>query len=646
MSVFRRLYGHLRRYRAWALIAIVSMMMFAATQTTLMALVQPLFDDVLSPPQLQKVKAPDTSVKQRFTDVILKRNVPQGQRGALINFYDNVQDRWHHWWNAGGQREDKWRRILGLMMVIFVVRALAGFFSEYSFQKVGLSTVRDLRDELYERIINQSHRFFAERSTGEMVSRLVSDADAIQAAVSTRMGDLIEESMTLLGLIVYVFINNAQLAFICFFGAPVIVYPIAHFGRRLRKTTHRSQERMADLATILEETIRGVRIVKSFTMEKFEIGRFRAATRRHLDSTLKAQRIQATTSPVLELLAGICFLLLFWYAHNRIVVKHTLTMGQFLAFVAAMAAMWAPVKKLNRVNLSVNNALAAAERVFRMLDIENEVREKPDAVALTGVGEGIRYEDVTFSYDTVPSIPEEGQARVPVLHNIDLAIAPGEIVALVGSSGAGKTTFVNLLPRFYDVSEGRITIDGVDVREATLRSLRGLMGFVTQEVVLFNDTVRNNVAYGRADADLDKVIAAAKAANAHDFVMALPNGYDTLIGEGGVLLSGGQRQRLAIARALFKDPPILVLDEATSSLDTESERLVQQALNNLMQGRTTLVIAHRLSTIRSADKIVVLDKGSIAEAGRHEELLARRGVYRKLYDLQFAEEDRAAEALA
>lgn len=421
MSVPRRLYGHLRRYRGWAIIAICSMLMFAATQTTLMALVQPLFDDVLSPPHLQKVKAPDTSVKQRFTDVILKRNLPQGQRGMVINTYDNVQDRWHHWWNAGGQREAKWRRILWLLMFVFIVRALAGFFSEYSFQKVGLSTVRDLRDELYERIINQSHRFFAERSTGEMVSRLVSDADAIQAAVSTRMGDLIEESMTLVGLIVYVFINNAQLAFVCFFVAPVIVWPIAHFGRRLRKTTHRSQERMADLATILEETIRGVRIVKSFTMEKFEIDRFRAATKRHLESTLKAQRIQATTSPVLELLAGVCFLLLFWYAHNRIVVTHTLTMGQFLAFVAAMAAMWAPVKKLNRVNLSVNNALAAAERVYRMLDIDNDVKERADAVELANVGEGIRYENVTFSYDNVGqalmSVPAgdgqaaDGQAR-------------------------------------------------------------------------------------------------------------------------------------------------------------------------------------------------------------------------------------------
>ncbi|HYU24941.1 MAG TPA: ABC transporter transmembrane domain-containing protein, partial [Thermoanaerobaculia bacterium] len=362
MSVLRRLLAHLRRYRAWAMVALASMVMFAATQTALMALVQPLFDDVLSPPHLQKVKAPDTSVKQRFTDVILKRNLPQGQRGPLINTYDSLQDRWHHWWNAAGKREEKWKRILWLLMFVFIIRAFAGFFSEYSFQKVGLSTVRDLRDELYERIIQQSHRFFSERSTGEMVSRLVSDADAIQAAVSTRMGDLIEESITLVLLIGYVFISNTQLAVICFFVAPVIVVPIAHFGRRLRKTTHRSQERMADIATILEETIRGVRIVKSFTMEKFEIDRFRAATKRHLESSLKAQRIQASTSPVLELLAGVCALLLFWYAHNRIVVTHTLTMGQFLAFVAAMAAMWAPIKKLNRVNLSVNTALSAAER--------------------------------------------------------------------------------------------------------------------------------------------------------------------------------------------------------------------------------------------------------------------------------------------
>jgi subfamily B ATP-binding cassette protein MsbA len=460
-----------------------------------------------------------------------------------------------------------------------------------------------------------------------MVSRVVSDADAIQAAVSTRMGDLFQESITLIGLTLYVFISNTELALISLIVAPVIVMPVIHFGRRLRGTTHRSQERMADIATLLEETIRGVRIVKAFTMEPFEIGRFREATLRHLKSNLKAQRIQALTSPVMELLAGSMMLLLFLYAHRRIAAG-TLTVGQFVSFLAALAAMYAPIKKLNKVNLSVNTALSAAERVFRMLDVDNEVKEKPNAIELTGVGRGVRYENVTFAY-----------GAEPVLRNVDLAVAPGELVALVGSSGAGKSTLVNLLPRFYDVSDGRITVDGKDVRDVTLKSLRGLMGFVTQEVILFNDTVRNNIAYGRGDADERRVVEAAKAANAHDFISNLPNGYDALIGEAGVLLSGGQRQRLAIARALFKDPPILILDEATSALDTESERLVQQALVNLMRGRTTLVIAHRLSTIRSAHKIVVLEKGEIAEVGRHDELLGFRGIYRKLYDMQFATEE-------
>jgi subfamily B ATP-binding cassette protein MsbA len=462
-----------------------------------------------------------------------------------------------------------------------------------------------------------------------MVSRIVSDADAIQAAVSTRMGDLFQESITLFGLVVYVFFTNPELALISLVVAPALIYPVVHFGLRQRGTTHRSQERLADMATILEETIRGVRIVKAFTMEKFEIDRFREATRRHLSSNLKAQKIQALTSPVMELISGLCIVALFLYAHRRI-VNGSLTIGQFISFLAALAAMYQPIKKLNKVNLSVNTALSAAERVFRMLDVENEVEERPGAAALHAVGSGIRYENVNFAY-----------GAEPVLRSIDLDIAPGEIVALVGSSGAGKSTLVNLLPRFYDVNDGRITINGHDVRDVTLKSLRALMGFVTQEVILFNDSVRNNIAYGRGDADERVVIAAAKAANAHEFISALPFGYDTFIGEAGVLLSGGQRQRLAIARALFKDPPILILDEATSALDTESERLVQQALTNLMRGRTTLVIAHRLSTVRSAHKIVVLDKGEIVEVGRHEDLLSRRGVYRKLYDLQFLADERA-----
>jgi subfamily B ATP-binding cassette protein MsbA len=631
MSALRRLYRYLTPYKGWAVIAFGSMLIFAVTQTVMIAMSQPLFDEVLTRPTTQ-VTAKDSGTKRWVLDTVMKRDRPEGQRGWLINGYDRVTNRFESWWNA--KPNEKWRKVLIVLLIVFVVRAFTSFFAEYGFQKVGLSTVRDLRNELYERIIHQSHRFFAERSTGEMVSRLVSDADQIQAAVSTRMGDLFQESITLIGLLIYVFISNTELALITFIAAPLLVYPVIHFGFRLRKTTHRSQERMADMATVLEETIRGVRIVKAFTMEKFEIGRFHEATKRHLSSTLKAQRIQAATSPVMEMLGGIGILLLFLYAHRRIAAG-TLTIGQFVSFIAAIAAMYQPIKKLNKVNLSVNMALSAAERVFRMLDIDNVVKEKPDAVEIASVGSGIRYENVTFAYNDEP-----------VLRNINLSIAPGEIVALVGSSGAGKTTFVNLLPRFYDVVEGRITINSIDIRDAKLNSLRGLMGFVTQEVVLFNDNVRNNIAYGRRDVDEQLVIEAAKAANAHEFITGLPQGYDTQIGESGVLLSGGQRQRLAIARALFKNPPILILDEATSALDTESERLVQQALNNLMRGRTTLVIAHRLSTVRSAHKIVVLEKGEIVEFGKHEELLSRRGIYRRLHDLQFVEQDHPTGALA
>ncbi len=636
MKVLRRLYRYLLRYKGWAIVAFGSMIVFAATQTILMALVQPLFDDVLMPPGKRVVQerhlSREETAKQRVIDTVLHRDRPAGQRGFVIDNVDRGIDAVDHWWNDDPSQKP--RKVLMALLFVFLIRAATSFFSEYAFQKVGLSTVRDLRNQLYERIIQQSHRFFSERSTGEMVSRVVSDADAIQAAVSTRMGDLFQESITLIGLTIYVFISNPELALICLIGAPVLIGPVVHFGRRLRGTTHRSQERMADMATLLEETIRGVRIVKAFTMEPFEIQRFREATRRHLASNLKAQRIQALTSPVMELLSGVCLLALFSYAHRRI-VSGSLTPGAFLSFIAALAASYQPIKKLNKVNLSVNQALSAAERVFRMLDIDNEVKEKPDAIELRSVGSGVRYDGVTFGY-----------GDEAVLRDINVTVAPGEIVALVGGSGAGKSTFVNLLPRFYDVNEGRITIDGHDVRDVTLKSLRSLMGFVTQEVVLFNDTVRNNIAYGRANVDENAVVAAAKAANAHDFISNLPEGYDTIVGESGVLLSGGQRQRLAIARALFKDPPILILDEATSALDTESERLVQQALNNLMKGRTTLVIAHRLSTVRTANKIIVLDRGRVVESGTHDELLARRGIYRKLYDLQFLEEERPTGAYA
>jgi subfamily B ATP-binding cassette protein MsbA len=628
MSVLRRLYGHLLPYKGWAAIAFAAMLTVAATNGALVTLVQPLFDEVLAMDEVEQTEEDkaDQARKNRAIDFILERHKAPEDRSGWIRWLDRVIEPAQRWWDE--HRSDRYKYILGAVLFVFVIRAISTFFSEYAFEKVGLSTIRDLRNAVYESIIHQSNRFFSKRPTGELVSRIVSDADAVQAAVSIRMGDLFQESANLLVLIALVLLRNTELAVVSLVIGILIVIPVVQFGKRLRRATHISQERMADIATLLEETIKGFRIVKAFAMEPFEIARFQDATNRHLRINLKARRIQATSSPVMELLAGVCIVLLFAYASIRIRAG-VLTIGEFISFLLTLALMYQPIKKLNKVNLAMQTALSAAERMFRMLDMENEVKEKAGAREVDGVGTGVEYDRVGFSYDDEP-----------VLRGINLTIRPGEMIAIVGGSGAGKSTLVNLLPRFYDVSEGSVRIDGIDVRELTLGSLRGLIGMVTQDVILFNDTVRNNIAYGRADIGPAEIEAAARAANAHEFIAALPLGYDSQIGESGVLLSGGQRQRLAIARALLKNSPILILDEATSALDTESERLVQQALTNLMEGRTTLVIAHRLSTIRRADKIVVLDRGEIREIGTHDELIDANGVYRKLHDLQFLEDDR------
>jgi len=624
-GVLVRFLGYVGPYRWWVALAFTSTFVVAVGNGALAGLIRPLFDDVLMQQQVSESQ-PQESAAFR---ALLNRDLPEGQRGSVVNTIDRAVEPIQVWWRNNESR--RWKLVLWIIVIVYTIRSAAMFFSEYSFEKVGLSTVRDMRNDLYEAIINQSFRFFSKRPTGELVSRIVSDVEMIQNALSIRMSDLFQHSATLLVLVVFVVFVNTELAILCFVVAPVIIVPVLHFAGRMRRATHKTQERMADVAMFLEETIKGVRIVKAFGMEKVETLRFRRATQQHLDINLKSRRIQAMSSPVMELIGGVCAVLLIGYAAYRI-KSGLMTIGQFFSFVVALTMMYTPIKRLNKANLAINAAISATQRVFDVIDTENEIVERPDAISLSGVGRGIEYCNVRFAYGSEP-----------VLKGINLTVAPGEMVAIVGTSGAGKTTLVNLLPRFYDVTDGAIRVDGIDVRDMTMVSLRSLIGVVTQEVVLFNDTVRNNIAYGREDVAQEALEGATRAANALDFVEALPLGFDTSVGESGVLLSGGQRQRLAIARAILKDPPILILDEATSALDTESERLVQQALANLMTGRTTLVIAHRLSTVRRADRIIVLDAGEIREMGTHESLIELNGIYRRLHEMQFAEDETAAD---
>jgi len=455
--------------------------------------------------------------------------------------------------------------------------------------------------------------------------------EKIQSAVSEMAGDLLKEGLTVVGLLVILFVKDWRLALLSLVAMPLAFYPLVRFGRHLRASNETSLRRWRDISEILQETISGFRVVKAFGMEAFEISRFRRAAGRLLTVNMRITRTTSVLPPLMEFVGGVALVGALFYGSHAIQTGR-LTTGEFTSFLVALFAMYTPVKRLSRVNATLQGALAAGRRIFEVLDTHLEVAEAPGARRLPRMKGEIEYRGVGFRY------ADGGGA---VLRRVSFSGRSGEVLAIVGTSGAGKTTLVNLLPRFYDVSDGAILMDGVDIRTVTLRSLREQIGLVTQETVLFNDTVRANIAYGLEGVDEARVETAARAAFAHDFILDLPRRYDTVIGERGSRLSGGQRQRIAIARAILKDPPILILDEATSALDAESERLVQEALANLMRGRTTLVIAHRLATVRNADRILVLEGGEIRETGSHEELLRRGGLYGRLHELQFAPEDPA-----
>ncbi len=511
------------------------------------------------------------------------------------------------------------------ILAIYFVKGVCTYGQAVLMNYIGQRIVMDLRNDLYNHIHRQSLAFFHKNPTGMLMSRITNDVTLIQSAVSEALTSLLKDSFSLIGLVFVIFYRDWKLAIIAAFVFPLTIYPIAKFGEKLRKVATGTQVTLGSLSNLLQETISGIRIVKAFGMEPYEGKRFGRENEELFRLFMKSASIRAVSGPFMEFLGGLGIAAIVFYGGYQ-VIQGTSTPGTFFSFLTALIMLYEPVKRLTNVNNTIQQGIAGATRVFEILDMEPDIANADGAIPLPPVQGEIRLENVSFRYEAAP-----------VLKNINLAIRPGEIVAFVGSSGAGKTTLANLIPRFYDITEGRILLDGLDIRAVTLESLRAQIAMVTQQTILFNDTVRNNIAYGDIEKDDDAVIEAARAANAHHFIEQLPEGYDTMIGEQGVRLSGGERQRLTIARAILRDAPVLILDEATSSLDTESEREVQVAIDNLMRGRTTLVIAHRLSTIQNSDRICVLAGGRIVEEGTHEELLLKEGEYSRLYTLQFRE---------
>ncbi len=604
----RRLLRYLAPYTLPLATGILLMAIMGVAEGLVAFAIKPAFDVVLNP--------------QSALQKLVLFQVPGTDRIVYMN--DFVPSRVHHVWSVFALS----------LLFIFLVKAIAEYFGSTLIQYVGLAGVTNLRNSVYAKVVQQPVGFFHHNPVGRVMSAVIADIEQMRSAFSDYLADFFRQIFSLVIFVAVLLVIDWRMAIGSAVLVPVVVWPVAKLTRRIRRSTETSRTRLADLSQILQETISGNRVVKAFGMEGFEIKKFRESARNLLRENMRWIRALAATGPIMDVLGGVVIAMILLYARGEIKVDR-MTIGSFGAFTFALFKAYEPIKRLGSIYQLFVQALGTSSQAFKLLDLSEEKLDEPGATALPPFSNSVEFENAAFRYDDADS---------PTLSNISLKVPAGAVVALVGSSGAGKTTLVNLLPRFYAATSGAVRIDGHDLRSVTLRSLRGQMAIVTQETILFNDTIWSNLCYGRPDLAEEKVLAAAKAAMAHDFIMQMPKGYQTLIGDRGQRLSGGQRQRLAIARALLKDAPILILDEATSELDSESEMLVQSALNNLMTGRTVFVIAHRLSTIRRADLIAVLEGGTIRERGTHEELLERRGLYARLYEMQFRDAEPASRA--